>query len=1068
MSTSNNKTSALVSQQLPEFVRNEYELFVKFLEYYYKFLEIDGQTLYLSKNFSRYLDIDEISSDVYEMEENEENDIAEYEPYHSMLDKLYRTYIHLLPESVIANKALIVKHAKDFYRSKGSEKSVQFLIRALYGKEASFYIPKTDILKASGGVWYSQKVLKIYDIQVGLLNSNGSLNVSTLEANTAALENFTSRPVRGTLSNASAVVESTNSFYQKNRLIYELAISSQVKEFENGERVYADFEENGQVKRVIANLYSGVITSVNIISPGLGYEEGTSVPLIPSDKGGQIVISKVSTGAIRYVSVQSQGSGFQLNDQLTFSGGGGRNAAAYVSQVDSSGLIHPNSYNIVASTIDLVANISIGNTYSNLSNSNANTTIANAVTYWVYSNAGPVSVCTVSFGGFDYSSAPRVNVVANTIIKTLGVLGRMKIMNGGQGYAANDFIKIDNIQGSYGDGAAGRVASVDANGKITRVEFVQVPGFLVGGEGYNMNYLPRANVVSNTGSNASIVVTEILGTGDQLVSNSDVIGAIQELTIVDGGTDYIVPPTLDFSQIRVGSGANANVTIAAGVFEYPGEFVTNDGQVSSHSFIQDRDYYQNYSYVVRAPVPFNKYRKYINDLTHPVGTKIFADYLFEIPEVIQTNVFNTQTTKVYKLVESNYLVNGYKSATFRSTQNTANYIPYVAKGYYNVNTSYVSATYEANNNLIYISNENNTFETGKNVYIKFEDYSHNGLNDAINVFMVTSNTMYTILGSNDSGFYVSTSNSSNMVPQITGNIRVYDPTMVLHVFNHGLPLGEKVQLEFGNFGTDNSLANGEFEDGVRKTNRYTLRKVGSQYFNIEHPNIAYIVEESGPVNVYTRFVTVQQQNHNKTAGDVTLFRFTSGDIANTTNAYYVVRSVHGANTYNVRTPNFLYSNGQVNVYSNVVTINETSHGHTNNSYVYVGFNNVTPTIVENDNVAHLYDRSGIYKITVVNSNQFLISTGYPVDTISYTNTSSYNVRVYPTNTALTSAKIARRNHGLSNGNKVMINFNSANISNTIYTISNIIDSNTYNITGLNIYMTKDTQMVGNARVGLYQ
>ena len=142
MSTTNNKTSILVTQQLPEFIRDEYELFSKFLEYYYKFLEIDGQTLYVTKNFPRYLDIDELSSDVYEMEEFDDNEVGESEMYHHMLEKIYDTYIHLLPKSVIANKAMIVKHARDFYSSKGSENSVQFLIRALYGKEASFYFPK--------------------------------------------------------------------------------------------------------------------------------------------------------------------------------------------------------------------------------------------------------------------------------------------------------------------------------------------------------------------------------------------------------------------------------------------------------------------------------------------------------------------------------------------------------------------------------------------------------------------------------------------------------------------------------------------------------------------------------------------------------------------------------------------------------------------------------------------------------------------------------------------------------------------------------------------------------------
>ena len=61
---SNNKTSLLVSSQLPAFVREEHETFVKFLEYYYKFLEQDGQLTYVTKNFPHYLDIDSIKADI--------------------------------------------------------------------------------------------------------------------------------------------------------------------------------------------------------------------------------------------------------------------------------------------------------------------------------------------------------------------------------------------------------------------------------------------------------------------------------------------------------------------------------------------------------------------------------------------------------------------------------------------------------------------------------------------------------------------------------------------------------------------------------------------------------------------------------------------------------------------------------------------------------------------------------------------------------------------------------------------------------------------------------------------
>ena len=60
----NNITSALINTQVPEFVRNEHQTFVQFLEYYYKQLEQEGQTLYIAKNFNRYLDVDVITEHI--------------------------------------------------------------------------------------------------------------------------------------------------------------------------------------------------------------------------------------------------------------------------------------------------------------------------------------------------------------------------------------------------------------------------------------------------------------------------------------------------------------------------------------------------------------------------------------------------------------------------------------------------------------------------------------------------------------------------------------------------------------------------------------------------------------------------------------------------------------------------------------------------------------------------------------------------------------------------------------------------------------------------------------------
>jgi hypothetical protein len=64
-------------------------------------------------------------------------------------------------------------------------------------------------------------------------------------------------------------------------------------------------------------------------------------------------------------------------------------------------------------------------------------------------------------------------------------------------------------------------------------------------------------------------------------------------------------------------------------FTYEGKFITTDGLLSSDRRIQDRDYYQNYSYVIQSQTDFNKYSQVLKDLIHPSGTRMFAEYMIQ-------------------------------------------------------------------------------------------------------------------------------------------------------------------------------------------------------------------------------------------------------------------------------------------------------------------------------------------------------------------------------------------------------------------------------------------------------
>lgn len=739
MSATNNKTSLLVSSQLPDFVRQDHQLFVEFLEYYYKALEQDGEMLYVSKRFPELLDIDIIDADItFDRMEGDDYDLRETTDYHAILQKMYNAYIEYLPDDIVADKTLLVKHIKDFYRSRGSEKSIKFLLRILFDKESEVYLPKRDILKTSDGKWYVEKSLRVANVAVN--------NIS----NSIAHHNFANTSIRGATSNATAIVEKVISYYENNTLVTELKISNVIRDFENGEEVFSIFTEQGEDKFLSANTLAGIIVSTKIISGGTGYVAGTNIPLdSESGSGGIIKISKTTTGSLKSIGVVKAGAGFKANDQILVTGGGGSGALANVFSVDTSGAVHPNSYNIVSTLISLEANTALNNaTFTNLNSTNANSAIVNAYSYWTFSNCGPLINCSLIIAGNNYASIPSLDIEANTIVRSLGILGRMEIVDGGLGYSTND--KIEFISSattlSLGSGAKANVTNVAANGMITEVKFESIDGIeLPGGTGYTKEALPLANVISTGGSGANVVVTALIGDGEELITNTDSIGKILQLQIVAGGIGYESAPTLNLTMMGDGT-AQANCIIATGVYTYPGRFLNDDGMLSAYNFIEDRDYYQNYSYVVKVNESINKYRKAVSDLIHPVGGKLFGEYvLLDTTSLVIDSGLEYAAQTVYTFTSGTYAANTVmvsKANTSNITNSNGVFIQPTNPGTVSVNVTNVIINITGHglsqNDAIYLE-----FTSGDTANITNGYYVVTGTANANTFFVEQSNTVNT-------------------------------------------------------------------------------------------------------------------------------------------------------------------------------------------------------------------------------------------------------------------------------------------------------------------------------------
>lgn len=619
--STNNRVSSLVNTQVPFFVRNDHELFVKFIEKYYEYLEQNEKAIGRAKKLLDYRDID--------------NTIDEFAEY------IYAEFMKILPRDMLADKALVLKHIKDFYRARGTEKSIRFLLRILYGDladDVTFYYPKRHILRVSDGKWFIEKSLRLTDVKIDGVANNDPL----------AVQKFVNSRIRGNTSSATALVERIEKYYEGGSLIQELKISNQVRNFTSGEAIYANYDDEDGTHLIQANTFSGILNTITILNAGSGYQIGDEA-VIESNvggEGGSIVVTDVSEGGIATIGVAMIGAGFQVNNEIEFTGGDGSGTNAHVASVNTSGYFHPNTYNIVSSIISLEANTPIGNAvYSNLVSSvsdPANNSIANSMQTFVYANTGPLITITVTDEGSAYSMYPEAGVRANTRVRELGILGLMTIENAGRNYTTNDTIEFQNVPGGYGTGARANVTSVNANGSIMTVKFQKEPGHHIGGSGYTQDHLPHANVVTSTGTGANVMVRAVLGDGEELVVFGGTVGAIQELTIVNRGQGYTEAPYINLKSIGDGT-AQANVTIITGVFSYPGRYLNDDGKPSSFNFLQDEHYYQGFSYVVRSRVSIEKYRSFMKDLTHPAGLKLFAEFPTETEACANNKDFQAAT-----------------------------------------------------------------------------------------------------------------------------------------------------------------------------------------------------------------------------------------------------------------------------------------------------------------------------------------------------------------------------------------------------------------------------------------
>ena len=268
--------STLIQSQFPSFYNEEGETFIAFVKAYYEWLEQTGNTLYHTRRLLDYNDIDQT------------------------LDQFIRyfkeQYLKNIRFTTDSNKKLFIKHALEFYKSKGSQRSVELFFRLIYGIPVQIYVPGEDIFRLSSAEYVNSQYLEI------------TQNTDNI--------NFVGRQITGSNSKATAFVEKLVKKKINSQIIDVLFISNRKKDFKVGEAIsYSNNFTNSP--RII-----GSLSRFEVINGGSDFQLGEIVDIDSSTTGtqGKARVTGVEniTGLVNF-ELQNSGWGYATNSSVLVS-----------------------------------------------------------------------------------------------------------------------------------------------------------------------------------------------------------------------------------------------------------------------------------------------------------------------------------------------------------------------------------------------------------------------------------------------------------------------------------------------------------------------------------------------------------------------------------------------------------------------------------------------------------------------------------------------------------------------------------------------------------------------------
>lgn len=296
-------------------------------------------------------------------------------------------------------------------------------------------------------------------------------------------------------------------------------------------------------------------------------------------------------------------------------------------------------------------------------------------------------------GGHGYGANGYVNVSPSGAITSVTINNHSSnaYVLGGEGYRRYD-LPIVTVQSDAGANAVLTVSEIIGDGEqygLSTSRIGAISSIRVTSYGYDYVEAPRVSLrnadlfVDNVTEGQLFIANTIVyqGTSNTIATFKATVDTFDvstgKLRVFDyrGTVDrtaklrYDSPTSLNAVTANVtttqfyGDGtAKVTAKFENGLIRYPGVYLNTDGHVSSDKKFQDSNKYHDFSYVIQTQVDYDKFKKPLNDIVHPIGTKTLVVRLINNMETVaidNTTIYLTETS----LSDSYNIANGGNTIT---------------------------------------------------------------------------------------------------------------------------------------------------------------------------------------------------------------------------------------------------------------------------------------------------------------------------------------------------------------------------------------------------------------------